>query len=129
MRCVVTGAAGFIGSSLCDRLLNDGHTVIGVDAFLDYYPRAVKLRNIEKARTNGRFAFVEGDLLALNLEELLDGADVIFHQAAQAGVRASWGSEFAIYAANNILTTQRILEAAKTDSVRRGLKKLVFASS
>ncbi len=95
MRCLVTGVAGFIGSHLAERLLADGHEVVGIDAFLDYYPRSMKERNIENIRSDRRFTFVEGDVLGLALPPLLDGVDYLFHLAAQAGVRASWGMNIA----------------------------------
>lgn len=129
MRCVITGAAGFIGSSIADRLLQDGHQVTGIDCFIDYYPRAVKERNIAGASANPNYRFVEMNLLDDNLEDIITGADWIFHQAAQAGVRASWGSEFSIYTDNNILGTQRLLEAARKPALRDTLKKMVYASS
>lgn len=124
-RSIVTGAAGFIGSHLADRLLALGHDVIGVDCFTDYYDRAVKEANIEEARTNARFQLLEDDLVTMDLPALLDGADYVFHQAGQAGVRPSWGAHFAGYLRNNIDATQRLLEAAKDAE----LTKFVFASS
>ena len=129
MRCVVTGAAGFVGSSIADQLLAQGHEVVGVDCFIDYYPREMKLKNIEQARGNSKYTFLESNLLNLNLEELCEGVDWVFHQAAQAGVRASWGESFSIYTDNNIRATQRLLEAAKSERVRGTLKKIVYASS
>ena len=124
-RSIVTGAAGFIGSHLADRLLALGHDVIGVDCFTDYYDRAVKEANIAEARTNARFQLLEDDLVTMDLPALLDGADYVFHQAGQAGVRPSWGAHFAGYLRNNIDATQRLLEAAKDAE----LTKFVFASS
>lgn len=129
MRCFITGVAGFIGSSLADHLLASGHEVLGVDCFIDYYPRVVKEQNLEHARAQRNFRFIEGNLLELDLVSLLTGVDWVFHQAAQAGVRASWGESFAIYTDNNILATQRLLEAAKAPVVRQTLKKIVYASS
>lgn len=129
MRCVVTGAAGFVGSSLVDRLLADGHEVLGIDSFVDYYPRAIKEENLCQARDSEKFEFIEGDLLSLDLPSILAGAELVFHQAAQAGVRASWGDSFSIYTDNNILATQQLLEAAKDIRVRETLIKIVFASS
>ena len=129
MRCVVTGVAGFIGSSIADRLLSLGHEVIGIDCFVDYYPREMKEKNLESARSDNRFTFIESNLLDLPLEQTLAGANWIFHQAAQAGVRASWGESFRIYTDNNILATQRLLEATKTSQVRETLQKVVYASS
>jgi len=125
MRCLVTGAAGFIGSHLCRRLLADGHEVIGIDCFSDYYPPAIKrARAAGLLRLRG-FTLVEDDLVTADLVALADGAEVIFHQAAQAGVRASWGDSFRIYTDTNVLGTQRILEAAR----RTRPRKVVFASS
>lgn len=126
MRCVVTGAAGFVGSSLCDALLLAGHTVVGIDSFVAYYPREMKERNLSAARSNPRFTFVDGNLLTVDLDRLLAGAEWVFHQAAQAGVRASWGEYFSSYTENNVLATQRLL-----DVVRRipTIRKVVYASS
>ena len=62
MRCVVTGVAGFIGSHLCERLLADGHAVVGIDCFTDYYPRTVKERNLSGFRAHPQFTFIELDL-------------------------------------------------------------------
>ena len=126
MRCLVTGVAGFVGSHLAERLLADGHEVCGIDAFIDYYPRAIKENNIADIRSWNRFTLIEGDLLLLNLDHLLEGIEVIFHQAAQAGVRASWGREFQRYTDCNILATQRLLEAAVHTKT---LLRFVFASS
>ncbi len=127
MRCLVTGVAGFVGSHLAERLLADGHEVIGIDAFIDYYPRSMKERNIENARSYRLFTFIEGNLLELSLAPLLEGVDCIFHQAAQAGVRASWGSSFSIYTDCNILATQRLLDALLTTG--QPIKRFVYASS
>ncbi|RIL09776.1 MAG: UDP-glucose 4-epimerase [Proteobacteria bacterium] len=126
MKCLVTGAAGFVGSSLCDRLLSDGHKVVGIDCFVDYYPRAVKMTNLESARNSKNFEFIEGHLLNIDLESLLGDCDYVYHQAAQAGVRASWGKSFEGYTEHNISATQRLLEGAKG---KRNLKKIVYASS
>ncbi len=129
MRCIVTGAAGFVGSSISDALLEAGHEVVGIDCFIDYYPREMKERNLENARSHDKFQFVEQNLLGADLDSLLEGADWIFHQAAQAGVRASWGGSFSIYTDNNILATQMLLEAAKGERAAKTLKKFVYASS
>jgi nucleoside-diphosphate-sugar epimerase len=126
MLCVVTGAAGFIGSTLCDRLLAQGATVRGIDAFVNYYPREAKLRNLKSALSNPRFSLLEANLAQADLPRLLDGADVVFHQAAQAGVRASWGSYFSSYCEHNILSTQRLLEACLGSKT---IKRIVYASS
>lgn len=123
--CLVTGAAGFIGSHLAERLVNKGYHVIGVDCFTDYYPRDIKERNIQTVLDAENFDFVEADLLNTDLAVLLDNVDYVFHEAAQAGVRASWGEDFQIYTRNNVLATQRLLEAAKDNE----LEKFVYASS
>lgn len=125
MKCLVTGAAGFIGSSLADLLLSQGHEVVGIDCFADYYPREIKESNLSNARSEARFSFVEDDLLTADLEPLLAGVDWVFHQAAQAGVRASWGESFDVYVRNNISVTQRLLERARESRI----EKLVYASS
>ncbi len=125
MKTLVTGAAGFIGSHLCESLLADGHEVVGVDAFIPYYPREVKESNLGRARQQAGFRLVEGRLQELDLAPLLEGAAQVFHLAAQAGVRASWGRDFEIYTENNVLATQRLLEAA----VAAGTPRVVYASS
>jgi nucleoside-diphosphate-sugar epimerase len=126
MRCIVTGVAGFVGSHLAERLLADGHEVCGIDAFIDYYDRSMKERNLEGPRSWNTFTFIEGNLIHLPLTSILEGVDWIFHQAAQAGVRASWGAEFARYTECNVLATQRLLETA----MRIGkVKRIVYASS
>jgi UDP-glucose 4-epimerase len=122
---LVTGAAGFIGSHLAERLVELGHDVVGVDCFLDYYPRAVKERNLRFLGGRPRFRSVEEDLSRADLAPLVAGVDWVFHQAAQAGVRASWGRDFEIYAKHNVVATQRLLEAARDAGVRR----FVYASS
>ena len=125
MRSLVTGVAGFIGSHLAERLIQEGHDVIGIDCFTDYYARSIKEENIKGLLQNPRFTFLEGNLLDVNLSELLAGVDCIFHQAAQAGVRSSWGGEFEIYTSNNILATQTLLEACKYSDIKR----FIYASS
>jgi nucleoside-diphosphate-sugar epimerase len=125
VKVVVTGAAGFIGSHLTESLLADGCEVVGVDAFVDYYPREVKERNLAGARGHRAFRLVEGSVQDMDLGRVLDGASQVFHLAAQAGVRASWGRDFAVYTDNNVLATQRLLEA----SVAARVPRLVYASS
>ncbi len=127
MQMLVTGAAGFIGSHLAERLVADGHTVIGIDGFTDYYARDAKERNLERLCSDARFTLIEADLLDLELSALLErsAVDYVFHLAAQPGVRGSWGRNFEIYTRNNIVATQRLLEAAK----QARLKKFVYASS
>lgn len=105
-------------------MLAEGEDVTGVDAFIDYYPRAVKEHNLAAASAHPRFRFVEGKLQGLDLPDLLRDASVVYHLAAQAGVRASWGRDFDVYTDNNVLATQRLLEAALERKPR-----LVYASS
>lgn len=126
MRCVITGVAGFVGSTLCDRLLSLGHEVVGLDCFTDYYPRPFKERNIAAARTHPSFSFVEESLLTVDLHKLLAGAEWVFHQAAQAGVRRSWGSFFETYTDCNVLATQRLLEHCRGVPT---IQRIVYASS
>ena len=126
MRCLVTGVAGFIGSHLAERLLADGHEVCGIDAFSDYYARSIKERNLEGPRSWRKFSFIEADLLSLDLHPILDGVDWIFHQAAQAGVRRSWGQEFARYDDCNIRVTERLLDVARQC---HSLRRFIYASS
>jgi UDP-glucose 4-epimerase len=125
MKAIVTGAAGFIGSHLSERLLKGENEVIGIDSFLDYYPRRIKEMNLEGPRRFERFQFLEQNLLDVDWRELLNGVDVVFHLAAQAGVRASWSKNFLIYTKNNIEATQLMLEESKSSK----LKKFVFAST
>jgi UDP-glucuronate 4-epimerase len=125
MRALVTGAAGFIGSHLVDQLLAAGHEVVGVDCFTENYDQGAKRANLEDARTSALFVIEERDLAVDALEPLLDGIDVIFHVAAQPGVRASWGTGFEPYVRRNVIATQRLLEA----SHERGVARLVNSSS
>src|SRR5882724_10061840 len=105
MRALVTGVAGFIGSTLTDALLARGDQVLGVECFTPYYERAAKEANLVDARRADRFELAENDLRTCDIDALLDGVDVVFHQAAQAGVRLSWSNGFADYAGHNILAT------------------------
>ena len=139
---LVTGCAGFIGSHLTDRLLAGGHTVVGIDSFEDYYPRAIKEANLEGASANPAFTRHEANILELAAEAasggpdaggasgsalaaLLRGCACVYHLAAQAGVRASWGSSFNVYTRNNVLATQQLLEAC----VAAEVPKVIYASS
>jgi nucleoside-diphosphate-sugar epimerase len=126
VKAFVTGCAGFIGSTLTDRLLGDGADVIGIDSFEDYYPRAAKERNLSGALAHPRFRFVEAHIQDADLPALLRDRTHIFHLAAQAGVRKSWGRDFDIYTRNNIEATQRLLEAA---AAMPSLERLVYSSS
>ena len=126
MKFIVTGACGFIGSHLTDRLLAAGHEVVGIDGFVAFYPREMKERNIASAKTSPQFTLHETLIeTAENLPSLLDGADAIYHLAAQAGVRASWGDDFRGYVDHNVLGTQKLLEAA----VNARVPRLIYASS
>lgn len=111
-RCLVTGAAGFIGSHLCEALLDQGHDVVGLDAFIPYYPRPVKESNLAAARRHPRFAFHELDLRTADLDGVVSGCEVIFHEAAMPGLMKSW-SDLDLYASCNLVGTQRLLEAAR----------------
>jgi UDP-glucose 4-epimerase len=124
-RALVTGVAGFLGSHLAERLLDRGHTVTGMDTFTPYYSRIQKESNLEALRQNQRFSFLEMDLSQAPLDEAVGGADWIFHQAAQPGVRASWDKGFNDYTRHNVLGTQRLLEACRKAAASR----FVFASS
>lgn len=122
---IVTGAAGFIGSHLCERLLGDGCEVLGVDSFTDYYSPARKRLHLAVCLGRPGFTLAEENLATCDIARLLEGASGVFHLAAQAGVRKSWGGEFALYIESNVLATQRLLEALKdTPSV-----PLVYSSS
>jgi UDP-glucuronate 4-epimerase len=125
VRALVTGCAGFIGSHLAESLLADGHEVLGVDVLLDNYAPALKLANLEPAREYDRFRFLRLDLGEASLEPLVEQCDAVFHLAAEPGVRTSWGARFASYEHNNVLATQRLLEA----TMRWPEKRVVYASS
>ena len=119
---LVTGGAGFIGSHMVGKLLSLGYEVIGLDCFTDYYSRDIKEKNVESALTNKNYTFIEADILDM---KTFPEVDYVFHLAAQAGVRASWGKRFDMYTRNNIQVTQKLLEFYKDSSI----KKLVYASS
>jgi UDP-glucose 4-epimerase len=122
MKALVTGCAGFIGSHLVDTLLEQGYEVIGIDCFTDYYSREIKEVNISNALNRNNFEFIEKNILEM---DKFPDVDYVFHLAAQAGVRASWGNSFEIYTRNNIEATQKLLEFYKD----RKIKKFVYASS
>jgi nucleoside-diphosphate-sugar epimerase len=125
VKALVTGAAGFIGSHLSSALLDRGAAVVGLDCFTDYYPRAIKEANLDVNRERDGFSFVEARIQDVDLAALLDGVTHVFHLAAQAGVRKSWGTDFRIYTDNNVDASQRLLEAC----VGRPLHRFVYASS
>jgi nucleoside-diphosphate-sugar epimerase len=124
MRAVVTGAAGFIGSHLCERLLLDGWTVVGIDSFAPTYDTPRRRSWVDQVSWNPAFEFVEGDLNHVDLTHLVADADAVFHLAARPGVRASW-RDFATASNANILGTQRVLAAVAEYPGTR----LVFSSS
>ncbi len=125
MKCMVTGAAGFIGSHLCERLLRDGHEVTGIDAFIPYYPRALKEANLAWCLTQAGFEFHEVDLRTDALAGHVADTEIIFHLAAMAGLAKSW-IDFDLYESCNVTATQRLLE----DAVRsRGLRRFIYAST
>jgi nucleoside-diphosphate-sugar epimerase len=125
MKALVTGAAGFIGSHLTAALLDRGAEVTGLDCFTDYYPRFIKEMNLGVNAGRPGFRFIQGSLQHADLAALLADKTHVFHLAAQAGVRKSWGSDFRIYTDNNVDATQRLLEAC----VGRPLHRVVYASS
>ncbi|MGI2904438.1 NAD-dependent epimerase/dehydratase family protein [Tolypothrix sp. VBCCA 56010] len=125
-KVIVTGAAGFIGSQLAETLLKQGDEVIGIDEFNDYYDPALKRKNVAHLHWFPNFELIEGNIQFLNWQTLLKDVEVVYHQAAQAGVRASWGQGFRAYTERNISATQILLEAAKD---AKHLKRLVFAST
>jgi len=125
MHALVTGCAGFIGSHLSEGLLQDGDSVIGVDCFNANYGRREKLRNLERAQQWDTFDFLPLDLARGDLDDLVAESDVVYHLAAEPGVRASWGARFESYVRNNVLATQHLLEAMR----QHPHKRFVFASS
>ncbi len=124
MRIVVTGAAGFIGSTLAEALVADGHEVVGIDAFIPYYPRVVKEANLARLRETPAFRFAEIDLRTDELDPWLDGADAVIHEAAMAGLMRSW-TDLELYVSCNLLATNRLIEAV----TRAGIGRFVFAST
>jgi len=125
MKALVTGAAGFIGSTLSERLLGLGADVTGIDCFTDYYPRPMKERNLSGSLGHRNFRFIESRIQDVDLASILSDRTHVFHLAAQAGVRKSWGRDFQIYTTNNIEATQVLLEACTKTTI----EKLVYASS
>ena len=125
MRALITGGAGFIGSSLAKRLADEGHQILIADSLTPYYDPAQKRANLVPVRDRPGVRVVEADLVFADLDALLDDIDVVFHQAAQPGVRRSWDT-FGSYVAANITVTQRLLDAVLR---RGGVRCFVYASS
>ncbi len=125
MKCLVTGAAGFIGSHLCERLLRDGHDVVGLDAFIPYYPRPIKEANLTALRSHHGFSFHALDLRTDALAPALDGVEVVFHLAAMAGLVRSW-TDFDLYQSCNLTATQRLLEAVRPVAT---LRRFIYVST
>jgi len=124
-KIVVTGAAGFIGSHLCESLLSAGFEVVGIDSLCDNYDVRFKRENLEKLRAQKTFSLIEADLNALELNDILTGIDCVYHLSAQAGVRDSWHHRFDEYVDSNIRATQRLCEAARD----KGIRRFIYASS
>jgi UDP-glucuronate 4-epimerase len=125
MKAMITGVAGFIGSTLAERVLANGDSVVGVDSLTDYYAPANKLANLAELREDS-FQFIRGDLTSLPLSDLLGDVDVVFHLAGQPGVRRSWGSTFGTYTHANVNATQALLEACRA---RTNVRRFVYSSS
>jgi nucleoside-diphosphate-sugar epimerase len=125
MKCLVTGAAGFIGSHLCERLLQAGHAVVGLDAFIPYYPRSLKEANLKILREHSSFQLHELDLRHDPLDKVLEGIEVVYHLAAMAGLTRSW-TEFDLYESCNIAATQRLVEGVRRLS---SLKRFIYGST
>lgn len=125
MKVLVTGGAGFIGSHLTELLLRRGHHVVAVDDFVGATPESFKIRNLKKAEGYPGFRLEQGNLLSADLDSLLENTDAVFHLAGMPGVRSSWGDDFKKYADDNILATQRLLEACRT----KPIKKFIYVST
>ncbi len=125
MNALITGVAGFIGSRLAEEVIAAGGSVVGVDRMSTFYDPAIKRRNIAQVRESERFRLIEADLNEIDLEPLMEESQVVYHLAAQPGVRVSWGREFEVYVRDNVLATQRLLEAARAV----GVDRVVAASS
>jgi UDP-glucuronate 4-epimerase len=124
-RVLITGAAGFIGSHLTQRCLQEGHSVLGVDCLTAYYAEELKRENLAVLKDHPGWEFLEADLVELDLASALEGVEIVYHLAAQPGVRASWGQAFDDYVTSNVTALQRLLEATAAG----GVERFVFASS
>jgi nucleoside-diphosphate-sugar epimerase len=125
VKALVTGAAGFVGSHLCELLVEHGDEVLAVDCYTEYYERSRKERNLSHALSSGAVELIEADLANADVPALLEGVEVVYHLAGQPGVRPSWGRDFDTYVHHNVLATQSLLEACR----ERPLRKFVYASS
>ena len=125
MTSLVTGCAGFIGSHLTESLLADGEDVIGIDCFNDNYPREQKIRNLDRFAHRESFTFLSSDIVETDLREAVDASKVVFHLAAEPGVRPSWDQRFETYLHHNVLGTQHLLNAVRHSPETR----VVYASS
>ncbi|WP_054636647.1 NAD-dependent epimerase/dehydratase family protein [Thalassobacillus sp. C254] len=124
-KVLVTGCAGFIGSTLVDSLLKQGYEVTGIDCFTDNYDIRIKQKNMKPSSHHKRFNWIQGNLLSIDVKDLIETHPYVFHQAALPGVRKSWGEDFHAYVEHNIRATQKLLEAVKNSN----MNKLVYASS
>lgn len=125
MKCLVTGSAGFIGSHLCEGLLRGGHTVVGLDAYIPYYPRAAKEANLHLLRGQAGYTHHTLDLRTDRLEGALDGIEAVFHLAAMPGLAKSW-TDFDLYQSCNLTATQRLLEAVRQAPT---VQRFIYAST
>ena len=121
----MTGSSGFIGTNLCESLLEDGFEVVGVDSLTENYPSWIKERNTNDLRKFPKFEFHRVDLLRANLTDLLSNIDIVCHLAGQPSVHNSWGDSFEVYTQRNVVLTQKLLQAAK----EKGISKFVNSSS
>lgn len=126
MKCLVTGAAGFIGSHLCETLLASGHEVVGLDAFIPYYPRSWKESNLSPCQSHPSFTFIECDLRTDPLDDKVNDIDWVFHLAAMPGLVRSW-SDFDLYHTCNLVATQRLLEALRNAAPR--MQRFILGST